>query len=174
MLKGNFFRGLGYLGEGFRLIRQPGLRLFVVIPLVINILLFGLLFYFLAELFAAMIATAMSWLPDWAWAYDYPNNVHGIILDNPVWPTPVYEITMAFIIFAILWSIRKQFAPGVRFCIYFIFAGIERFSIESIRVNPDQFKGVAFTQAEIISMAMMLIGILGIFYFNKVHKSKTP
>ena len=24
MLKGNFFRGLGYLGEGFRLIRQPG------------------------------------------------------------------------------------------------------------------------------------------------------
>ena len=67
MLKGNFFRGLGYLGEGFRLIRQPGLRLFVVIPLVINILLFGLLFYFLAELFTAMIATAMSWLPDWAW-----------------------------------------------------------------------------------------------------------
>lgn len=32
MLKGNFFRGLGYLGEGFRLIRQPGLRLFVIIP----------------------------------------------------------------------------------------------------------------------------------------------
>ncbi|TNF00018.1 MAG: sulfate transporter CysZ, partial [Gammaproteobacteria bacterium] len=46
MLKGNFFRGLGYLGEGFRLIRQPGLRLFVLIPLVINIVLFGLFFYF--------------------------------------------------------------------------------------------------------------------------------
>ena len=116
----------------------------------------------------------LSWLPDWAWAYDYPNNVHGIILENPVWPTPVYEITMAFIIFAILWSIRKKFAPGVLFCIYFIFAGIERFSIESIRVNPAQFKGVAFTQAEIISMAMMLIGLIGIFYFNKTHKSKTP
>lgn len=67
MLKGNFFQGLGYLGEGFRLIRQPGLRLFVVIPLVLNVLLFGLLFYFLAEAFAAMIAVAMGWLPDWAW-----------------------------------------------------------------------------------------------------------
>jgi hypothetical protein len=67
MLRGNFFRGLGYLGEGFRLIRQPGLRLFVVIPLVINILLFGLLFYFLGELFGVLIATAMGWLPDWAW-----------------------------------------------------------------------------------------------------------
>lgn len=67
MLKGNFFRGLGYLSEGFRLIRQPGLRLFVIIPLVINVVLFGLLFYFLAELFALMIAGAMAWLPDWAW-----------------------------------------------------------------------------------------------------------
>lgn len=67
MLKGNFFRGLGYLGEGFGLIRQPGLRLFVLIPLVLNILLFGVLFYFVAELFALMIAAVMSWLPDWTW-----------------------------------------------------------------------------------------------------------
>ncbi|KAA1171410.1 sulfate transporter CysZ [Marinobacter salinexigens] len=67
MLKGNFFRGLGYLGEGFRLIRQPGLRLFVVIPLIINIVLFGLFFYFLAEMFGILITTVMGWLPDWAW-----------------------------------------------------------------------------------------------------------
>lgn len=67
MPKGNFFRGLGYLAEGFRLIRQPGLRLFVVIPLVLNILLFGVLFYFLAELFGILIAAMMGWLPDWAW-----------------------------------------------------------------------------------------------------------
>lgn len=67
MLKGNFFRGLGYLGEGFRLIRQPGLRLFVVTPLIINILLFGLLFYFLAEMFTVLIDGAMNMLPEWAW-----------------------------------------------------------------------------------------------------------
>ncbi|HKK56117.1 sulfate transporter CysZ [Marinobacter sp.] len=67
MLKGNFFRGLGYLGQGFRLIQQPGLRLFVIIPLVINILLFGLLFYFLGEMFTVLIDGAMNMLPDWAW-----------------------------------------------------------------------------------------------------------
>ncbi|WP_166266645.1 sulfate transporter CysZ [Marinobacter caseinilyticus] len=67
MVKGSFFSGLGYLGEGFRLIRQPGLRLFVVIPLALNILLFGLLFYLLAEFFSSMIAYAMDMLPDWAW-----------------------------------------------------------------------------------------------------------
>jgi CysZ protein len=67
MFKGNFFRGLGYLGEGFHLIRQPGLRLFVIIPLIINVLLFGLFFYFLAHVFSELIATAMGWLPDWSW-----------------------------------------------------------------------------------------------------------
>ena len=116
----------------------------------------------------------LSWLPDWAWAYKYEGNVHGLVLEDPVWPTPVYEITMALIIFAILWSIRKKFAPGVLFSIYFIFAGIERFSIERIRVNPDQFEGVAFTQAEIISMVMMLLGAIGIFYFNKTKDKKKP
>ncbi|TDT37760.1 uncharacterized protein involved in cysteine biosynthesis [Halospina denitrificans] len=67
MLKGNLFHGVGYLGEGFRLIRQPGLRLFVVLPLVINVVLFGVLFWLLGEGFSMMIDAAMSWLPDWAW-----------------------------------------------------------------------------------------------------------
>lgn len=67
MLKGNFFRGLGYLGEGFQLIRQPGLRLFVIIPLVINVFLFIALSYFMALGFDALIAMVMAWLPDWSW-----------------------------------------------------------------------------------------------------------
>ncbi|WP_203142305.1 sulfate transporter CysZ [Marinobacter mangrovi] len=67
MLKGNFFQGLGCLGEGFRLIRRPGLRLFVIIPIVLNIILFAALFYFMAHGFSALIAMAMGWLPDWNW-----------------------------------------------------------------------------------------------------------
>lgn len=35
------FTGAGYLLEGFSLLRKPGLRRFVVMPLLINILLFG-------------------------------------------------------------------------------------------------------------------------------------
>jgi prolipoprotein diacylglyceryl transferase len=109
----------------------------------------------------------LSWLPDWAWAYKYPGNVHGLVLENPVWPTPVYEIAMAFVIFAILWTIRKKFGPGVLFSIYLIFAGIERFVIEDIRVNPSQFGDGGFTQAEWISITMMLLGVVGIIFFNK-------
>jgi len=115
----------------------------------------------------------LSWLPDWAWAYKYEGNVHGMILENPVWPTPLYEVIMALIIFGILWSIRKKFVPGVLFSIYLIFAGIERFLIEKIRVNPDQFDGFGFTQAEIISSVMILLGIAGVFFFNRLDKKKT-
>ena len=67
MLQGNFFKGLGYLGEGFGLIRQPGLRLFVVIPLILNLLLFVVLVWAMAEGFALLIASVMAWLPDWQW-----------------------------------------------------------------------------------------------------------
>ncbi|WP_339799999.1 sulfate transporter CysZ [uncultured Marinobacter sp.] len=67
MLRGNVFTGFGYLGEGFRLMRQPGLRRFVIIPMVINVLLFAALFWAMAQFFSTMIAAAMAWLPDWAW-----------------------------------------------------------------------------------------------------------
>ncbi|PCJ64106.1 MAG: diacylglyceryl transferase [Bacteroidetes bacterium] len=114
----------------------------------------------------------LNWLPDWAWAYKYPGNVHNIVLENPVWPTPIYEVVMALIIFGILWSIRKRFVPGILFSIYLIFAGFERFLIEKIRVNPDQFNNIGFTQAELISLAMMFAGLVGIFYFHKTRPQK--
>ncbi|MBR9860638.1 prolipoprotein diacylglyceryl transferase [bacterium] len=108
----------------------------------------------------------LSWLPDWAWAYNYPNNVLGITLEQPVWPTPMYEVIMALSLFAVLWVIRKKVNyAGVLFCIYLIFSGIERYIIEKIRVNPEFFMG--FTQAEIISMLFVLTGLVGIWYFRK-------
>jgi len=118
----------------------------------------------------------LNFLPDWAWAYNYPGNVHGLVLENPVWPTPLYEVIMALIIFGILWSIRKKpFPAGVLFSIYLIFAGVERFVIEKIRVNPDyHFLGMSFTQAEMISTFMVLLGIAGIIYFYKITSKKKP
>jgi len=114
----------------------------------------------------------LDWLPDWAWAYNYPGNVHGIILENPVWPTPFYEVIMALILFGVLWTIRKKFAPGVLFGIYLIFAGVERFLIEKIRVNPDyHWFGLNFTQAELISFSFMILGLLAILLWQRKPKS---
>ncbi len=124
----------------------------------------------------------LSFLPDWMWSFDYPNNVinsgklienctggHCHILDTPVFPTPFYETTLMMIIFIILFSVRKKIKiPGMLFSIYLIFAGIERYLIESIRVNN---KFIVFsqevTQAEIISTILFIVGIAGVIYLYK-------
>jgi len=55
-----------------------------------------------------------------------------------------------------------------------IFAGVERFLIEKIRVNPDyHFLGLNFTQAEMISFSFVLIGIVGIIIFRKQPNKTT-
>jgi len=124
----------------------------------------------------------MGFLPDWMWSFNYPHNVinEGIrisgcegkncfMLENPVFPTPFYETIMAIIIFGILWSLRKKIRiPGVLFCIYLIFNGVERFLIEQIRVNSVyNIFGADITQAEILSVVMIIIGIVGIWYLNR-------
>jgi phosphatidylglycerol---prolipoprotein diacylglyceryl transferase len=124
----------------------------------------------------------MSFLPDWMWAYSFPHNVinagdpipncadrycHQLI--PPVYPTPFYESVMCILLFFVLWSMRKKITtPGVLFCVYLIFNGIERFFIEKIRVNNTYaIDGRHITQAEIISTALFIIGIIGIWYFRK-------
>ena len=121
----------------------------------------------------------MSFLPDWMWSYNYPNNVINAgelipgcegnfchQLAENVYPTPFYEIIMAGLIFVFLWSIRKRIKiAGVLFCIYLILNGIERFLIEKIRVNHDMIGEQ--TQAEIISFSLILIGTVGIYFLNK-------
>ena len=121
----------------------------------------------------------MSFLPDWMWSYNYPNNVINAgelipgcegnfchQLAENVYPTPFYEIIMAGLIFVFLWSIRKRIKiAGVLFCIYLILNGIERFLIEKIRVNDDMIGEQ--TQAEVISFSLILIGIVGIYFLNK-------
>jgi len=123
-----------------------------------------------------------GWIPDWAWAYQYPHNVvnEGVAIPGcvgaycnqlplPVYPTALYEIIMMFILFAIMWSFRKKVTqPGILTGIYLIFAGGERFLIEKIRVN-NKYDFLPFqpTQAELISVILILIG--GLF----IVKSKS-
>ena len=90
-------------------------------------------------------------------------------LAYPVYPTPIYEIIMAGIIFIFLWSIRKKNTiPGVLFFVYLILNGIERFLIEIIRVNSEDENIIGeISQAQIISLCLIFIGIIGIIILNK-------
>jgi CysZ protein len=58
-------RGTGYLARGFSLIRRPGLRKYVVVPLTLNILLFGGLIYTGYNQFSPLVNWVMQQIPEW-------------------------------------------------------------------------------------------------------------
>ncbi len=130
-------------------------------------------------------APAPSWLPDWLYAMNYPQNVNNegvaiagckdnycAVLPVGVFPTPLYETIVCVAIFFFLWSIRKRLkAPWQMFGIYLIFNGAERFLVEKIRVNFKYDWGFLHpTQAEIISTLLIIIGIL-LLVFNRKQQT---
>ncbi|MEJ7625727.1 MAG: prolipoprotein diacylglyceryl transferase family protein [Ferruginibacter sp.] len=120
-----------------------------------------------------------SFLPDWFFAYSYPNNVnkdgilipgnkeeHNRVLPAPVFPTPLYETILCTILFLVLWSLRKRITtPLVISGLYLALNGTERFFIEKIRVNKTYpFLGFDSTQSEIIALGLIICGIFLIIY----------
>lgn len=130
---------------------------------------------------------APSFLPVWMVAYTYPNNVnkdgiyipgceeeHCRVLPQPVFPTPLYETILCCLLFLLLWSMRKRIKiPGVMFGLYLVVSGIERFVVESIRVNNTySIFGFHPTQAEIISVTLVVTGLILILVVKRKFSSK--
>ena len=126
------------------------------------------------------VPSGFGWLPEWFWSFDYPNNVvgagvkmasggypgYGTHLVPPVYPTPLYEALAAFLLFALLWSLRKRIErPLVLFGVYMMVNGVERFFIEKIRVNAVyELFGMVATQAEIIAVLLFFGGLALILF----------
>lgn len=60
----DIMKGSVYLGRGFQIIRQPHVRLYVVMPLLINILLFGVLIWFGFDRFSPLVDKVISFVPE--------------------------------------------------------------------------------------------------------------
>lgn len=145
----------------------------------------------------------LNWLPDWAWSYDYPNNVNGTMVPNdldpkymediwkfkagmmgddirllePVYPTPLYEAFICITLFFVFWALRKRFiTPGLLFACYLIFNGLERFTIELIRVNTTLFTLGNFrvTQAEFIAFCLVTVGAAMAVWTKKRKQPPAP
>lgn len=127
----------------------------------------------------------LSWLPDWAWSYNYPNNVisegipipgcigrHCMMLPDAVFPTPLYEAIVCILLFFVIWSVRKKFdITGKVFAFYLLLNGIERLLIEQIRVNNKfHLLGMMVTQAEVIAVVLIGLGLSGLFFLKKKNQ----
>jgi phosphatidylglycerol:prolipoprotein diacylglycerol transferase len=114
---------------------------------------------------AADMALKPGWLPDWFWAQTYEGNIVGAVLPSPgVYPTPIYESAVALALFGVLWALRSGTnRAGCLFSVYLLLAGFERLLIEKIRINVHYHAlGVSFTQAEAISLLLIVAGFVGV------------
>ena len=115
-----------------------------------------------------------AWMPDGLWSSVYAHNVIGEgvpikdcvgqycnQLPMPVYPTALYEVIACLLLFGVLWFLRSRIKVAGRLAaLYLMFNGIERFSIEQIRVNT-KYVDLPFqpTQAEIIALVLFLGGV---------------
>jgi phosphatidylglycerol:prolipoprotein diacylglycerol transferase len=75
-----------------------------------------------------------------------------------VYPTQLFEVAMGFLMFAILWRMRKhEHAEGWLFGVYCMLAGAERFIVEFYRAKDDRMFGV-FTLAQMVAIGFIAAG----------------
>ena len=107
---------------------------------------------------------------DLPWAMTFPKGSPKTL--SAVHPTQMYETILALGIFSFLWSRRKNVqVTGNLFFTYLILAGVERFFIEFIRLNPKYI--FIFSGAQVISIIMIITGTYFLMNPFNVHVQET-
>ena len=98
----------------------------------------------------------------------------GIVPDHTLChPTPIYEFLICGILFMVLWRLRTKLQPqGKLFMLYLIVAGLERFLIEFVRINPRSALGLS--EAQLIALALVLVGLLGWSSLSRKQDARRP
>ncbi len=123
------------------------------------------------------LADKPAWIPGFLWSETFPRAMIGMdpvqynavqrgaecayAAPDGVYPTMLYELLMASVLAAVLWGLRKHpFKAGWLMSVYGILAGIQRFTIEFIKVNPDTSLGLP--QSQLISIGFVVAGVIGL------------
>lgn len=77
--------GVYYFSQGWKLIGLPGIRRYVFLPLLVNVLLMGAAFWWLFTRLGSWIPSLMSHMPDWLQWLNYL-----------LWPVVVLSILLVF------------------------------------------------------------------------------
>jgi CysZ protein len=121
--------GPQYLREGLKLVLSPGLRLFVLLPLMINLVLFVGLIYLAGHQFSLWVDTLMPSLPDWL-----------SFLSYVLWP--LFVVLVALMVFFTFTMLANVIAAP--------FNGFLAEKVEVVVRGTDDFP--AFSWGELIAM----------------------
>jgi len=90
-----------------------------------------------------------------------------------VHPTQLYEVTLGFVMFLILWRYRDhKHAEGWLFGLYCVLAGVERFIIEFVRAKDDRIIAGTLTVAQVIAVFFIAGGLLWMTARRNVEPGK--
>lgn len=127
--------GPQYLLQGLSLIWTPGLRLFVILPLLINLLLFGLMLYWSVQGFDGWLHAMLATLPSWL---DF--------LAYVLWP--LFVLLLLIMIFFSFTLIANLIAAP--------FNGLLAEKVEVLIRGQDNFP--AFSMAELLALVPRTLG----------------
>lgn len=97
----------------------------------------------------------------------YPNGI--VPVTAAVFPTPLFESFVSFMLFIFFMKLRKKELPaGLIFFLYLVLNGTARFLVEFIRLNPKI--ALNLTQAQVVGILYVITGALGIFLVRKLAR----
>lgn len=81
--------------------------------------------------------------------------------DALVQPTPIYELLFSVALFWLLWQLgRKQRPVGWLLGVYLLVAGIGRFLVEFVRINPRIYLHNTLSNAQVAAAASAIVGLV--------------
>lgn len=93
--------------------------------------------------------------------------------DALVQPTPIYELLFSLLVFWILWKLGKTHKlVGWLTGLYLVLAGIGRFLVEFVRVNPRLYWGMS--NAQVAALGSILVGALVVFASARINLQWAP
>ncbi|HEX6496460.1 MAG TPA: prolipoprotein diacylglyceryl transferase family protein [Acidobacteriaceae bacterium] len=104
---------------------------------------------------------------------------NALVPPNPpnalVQPTPIYELLFSLALFWLLWSLgRKQRPVGWVLGVYLFFAGVGRFLVEFVRINPRIYLHDTLSNAQVAAAASAVVGLIVIGVAQALRAISTP
>ena len=104
---------------------------------------------------------------------------NALVPPNPptalVQPTPIYELLFSRAVFWLLWQLGRKPKPvGWLTGLYLLLAGIGRFLVEFVRINPKIYFHGTMSNAQVAAIASALVGLIVIAVAQVKHAEWKP